>query len=145
MPAEIPSIDQSLAVVRGYNDAYAAMNYEAVASFLTDDVVHITPFSASGDLQPFLHYEGKPAVLGHVRGVIDRYKRIKLINQVYTVAQDPTVVFLEAQGDMMVVKDSQQYANLYIYKFVLRDGLICHISEYANPVTFAKVNDLPLG
>lgn len=46
---------------------------------------------------------------------------------------------------MQLVKEQRQYANLYLFKYQLRDGLICHISEYANPVTFAKVNDLPLG
>lgn len=61
-----------------------------------------------------------------------------------TPAADPDIVFLEARGDM-VVKPDKVYSNLYIYKVRLRNKLIVEILEYANPVTFAKVNGLPLG
>lgn len=40
---------------------------------------------------------------------------------------------------------ARPYNNVYILKFVFRDGLTARITEYANPVTFAKLVGQPAG
>jgi ketosteroid isomerase-like protein len=41
--------------------------------------------------------------------------------------------------------DQQHYNNLYVFKFVVKDGKITGVDEYANPVTFAKLAGFPIG
>ena len=41
--------------------------------------------------------------------------------------------------------DGTPYKNVYVFRFVLRDGLIVSVDKYANPVTYAKLAGLPIG
>ena len=140
------SAGSSLAAVNAYFETYEGKDPEALAGLLTDDVGYVTPFSASGDLKPFLDFQGKEAVMGHIKEVMGNFSQIAFVNQTFTVSQDFSAVFLEAQGNLVSAKQAgQPYTNRYIFKFDIRHGLIRHIMEYANPVTFAKLNGIPLG
>lgn len=136
----------SLAVVNAYFETYEGKDAGALSGLLTDDAGYVTPFSASGDLKPFLDFQGKEAVMGHITEVMGNFSQIAFVNQVFTVSEDFSAVFLEAQGNLVSAKHAgQPYTNKYIFKFDIRNGLIRHITEYANPVTFAKLNNIPLG
>ena len=41
--------------------------------------------------------------------------------------------------------DGTPYKNVYVFRFVLRGGLIVSVDKYANPVTYAKLAGLPIG
>ena len=144
-PSLDPQQNPNLAALQAHLDTYSSGNYEAIQGLLTDDVIHVTPFLAKGDLSPFLYVQGKLAVLGHIKLNRDRYAQIKLMDQVSTLAQDPNIIFLETVGHLILKKGSVHDHNRYIYKFVLRGGLIQHSYEYANLVPFAEVFYLPLG
>ncbi len=41
--------------------------------------------------------------------------------------------------------DATPYKNVYVFRFVLRGGLMVSVDKYANPVTYAKLAGLPIG
>ncbi len=68
-----------------------------------------------------------------------------MLDQQFYASDDGSTVFMEAKGDLMQGATSAPYNNVYIFKFVFEGGKVIHISEYANPVTYAKLMGLPLG
>ncbi len=51
----------------------------------------------------------------------------------YFVSTDGGNVFVESRGDY-VAQDGTAYNNVYIFKFVVQDGKIAEVYEYANPL-----------
>jgi ketosteroid isomerase-like protein len=46
---------------------------------------------------------------------------------------------------MQRAEGDRPYNNVYVFKFVVHNGKITHVYEYANPVTYAKLTGLPIG
>ncbi len=118
---------------------------DALSPLLSDAVVEVIPLSLTGGLEPASVFNGKSAVLGYLGTIIDNFSRAALTDKISHVTDDGQTVFLEARGDLLTKGTSQPYNNIYVFKFVFEDGMIIHISEYANPITFAKAMSLPFG
>ena len=110
-----------------------------------DDVVYTLPLNASGTPDPWFVYTGKQATSEYQRGVLQRFSQLRMLNQQYTVSSDGNTVFVETHGDYIAAEGNRPYNNVYVFKFVIRDGKITHVYEYANPVTYAKLAGLPIG
>ena len=136
--------DRGLVLIKTYFTAYENKDKPVVAGLLAEDVVYETVFSRTGDPEPFYYFAGKEAAFGHIQEVMGNLKTIAFTDQLFTAGADGNAVFFEARGNMLTKKDAK-YANRYLIKFDLAGGQIKKITEYANPVTFAKMNNLPLG
>ena len=135
----------SIQIVQEYFEAMENHDEKACAALLTDDVTETIPFSSSGKTEPQAFFNGKKEVLGYVGQILANFKQTRLRNKVYTASADGSIVFCEARGDLIAVKDSKPYHNTYVFRFNLKESRICRILEYANPITYAQLMGLPVG
>lgn len=116
-----------------------------VEPLLADDVTESLPLSNTGDPEPWLFFEGKEAVMGYLGQIVRDFSRLVMVDKEYSVTEDGDTVFVEAKGDLIHAETSAAYENVYVFKFVTRAGKIIRISEYANPIAYAKLVGLPIG
>lgn len=138
--------NENLQTVEAFFSALERHDKDALVPLLAPEVVETIPFSSSGAPEPFSEFRGKEAVLGYLGQIIDNFARTVLVDKRFYVSDDGSAVFVEAKGDLVQAGTSAPYRNVYIFKFVFDEGgKVVHISEYANPVTFAKLVGMPLG
>ena len=116
-----------------------------VEPLLADDVTESLPLSNTGDPEPWLFFEGKEAVMGYLGQIVRDFSRVVMVDKEYSVTEDGGTVFVEAKGDLIYAETSAVYENVYVFKFVTRAGKIIRISEYANPIAYAKLVGFPIG
>ena len=136
--------DEALSVVKKFFAAKERHDLDATMALFSEDAVYIFPLSASGKQENWFTYKGKEAVTKYQGQVLERFKQIKMLEPRYFVTTDGSNVFVESRGDY-IAQDGTAYNNVYIFKFVVRDGKIAEGYEYANPVTYAKLAGLPIG
>ena len=76
---------------------------------------------------------------------MQNFSRVRFLDPVYTVSADGSVVFCEAQGDLVGTKGNKLYYNVYVFKVTLRAGHIVGLGEYTNSIAYAKLMELPIG
>ena len=147
MPAEptVSSERESRRLVEQFFLALELHDQASLPPLLAPHVAEVIPFSATGDPKPFAEFDGKEAVLGYLGLILSRFSRTVLTDKSFHVADRGRVVFVEANGDLVQAGTHVPYRNVYVFKFVIEDGQIARITEYANPVTFAKLMGIPLG
>lgn len=136
---------KSLEVVRSFFAAKERQDLEAIMALFTDTVIYRHPLNASGDPSPWFQFNGKEETAAYQRGVIERFSQMRMLNVESFVNPDGSTIFVTARGDYVQAIDDQPYNNLYVFKFVVEDGKISGVDEYANPVTFAKLAGFPIG
>lgn len=134
----------ALGLVKAFFAAKERHDLEATMKLFSDDALYIFPLAASGRQENWFTYEGKEAVTKYQGQVLERFKQIKMLEPRYFVSTDASNVFVESRGDY-IAQNGTAYNNVYIFKFVIRDGKIAEGHEYANPVTYAKLAGLPIG
>ncbi len=117
---------------------------DLVASLLAEDVLQEIPFNPSGSMAPVARFEGKKAAMGYWTQVVTSFSRTVLVDKRIYAAEDGTI-FFEGKGDLVHAASGAAYKNLYVFKFVFRSNLISQITEYSNPVTYAKLVGAPIG
>ncbi len=135
----------SIETVSAYFRALELRDKDALVPLLSSDVVEVIPFSIAGGSAPFAEFKGREAVLGYVSRIFENFSRTVLVDKSFHATEDGRVVFVEAKGDLVSARTSAPYRNVYVFKFELEGGKIVHITEYANPVTFAKAMGMPVG
>lgn len=138
------STDSALGIVQSFFSAKERHDLDTVAGLLADDVVYRFPLPASGKQEYWFVYEGKDETLKYQRGVLDRFEQILMTDVEYTVGTEGSRVFVTSRGDYRQ-GDGTPYKNVYVFRFVVRGGLIVSVDEYANPVTYAKLAGLAIG
>ena len=94
----------------------------------TDDVLFELPY---GD--PPGRIEGREAVRRYLKGALSVFKlRLWLTNVMET--GDPDVLVAEYASDGTVTTTGKPYSNTYIGVYRFRDGKLCGVREYYNPV-----------
>ncbi len=141
---EQESSTAALDVAKAFFAAKERHDLDATMKLFRDDAVYIFPLAASGRQENWFTYEGKEAVTKYQGQVLERFKQIKMFDLRYFLSMDGSNVFVESRGDY-IAQDGTAYNNVYIFKFVIRDGQIAEGYEYANPVTYAKLAGLPIG
>ncbi len=119
--------------------AVATKDTAALANSLTEDAVYEIPFSESGSTEPgqFRRYAGAAAVVEFwTATTANGPKSLGPEDVELSVNADGSKVFIEQRGNM-VLSDGRPYRNRYVFRFSIRDGRICHVREYFNPVTAA--------
>ena len=141
---EPESSTRALDLAKAFFAAKERHDLDATMELFGDDAVYIFPLAASGKQENWFTYEGKEAVTKYQGQVLERFKQIKMLDLRYFLSTDGSNVFVESRGDY-IAQDGTAYNNVYIFKFVIRDGKIAEGYEYANPVTYAKLAGLPIG
>ena len=134
-----------LDLVEIFFEALEKHDISLIERHLADDVVEIIPFSNTGKPDPFYAFNGKAEVLGYLNTIVTNFSRVVLVDRRYSVSDNGSSVFLQAEGDLVQAGTGAKYQNVYIFKFEIRDGQLVHIDEYANPITYALLAGLPLG
>jgi len=132
-------------IVTTYLNALEEQDIDALSGLLTEGATIEIPLSNTGDLNPWFLFEGKPAALNYIRTIFQNFAQVKLLDRSVYVAEDGRTVFVEAKGDLIQRSTSASYRNRYVFKFTIRDGKVARVSEYANPVPFAKLMGIGLG
>ena len=119
--------------------AVATKDTAALAKSITDDAVYELPFSETGSTEPgqFRRYVGAAAVIEFwTATTANGPKSLGPEDVELSVNADGSKVFIEQRGNM-VLSDGRPYRNRYVFRFAIRDGRVCHVREYFNPVTAA--------
>ncbi|HLI77760.1 MAG TPA: nuclear transport factor 2 family protein [Acidobacteriaceae bacterium] len=116
-----------------------------IVDLLADDVVEVLPLAASGGVEPAVVFDGKEAVMNVQNVIVDAFSAVEFVDPRVTGSADGQTVFVEAAGRRVQRRTGLVYENVYLLKFDFRDGLICRITEYSNPVAFAKFFGQPVG
>jgi ketosteroid isomerase-like protein len=119
--------------------AVATKDTKALAKSITEDAVYEIPFSESGSTEPgkFRRYVGAAAVIEFwTATTTNGPKSLGPEDVELSINADGSRVFIEQRGNM-VLSDGRSYRNRYVFRFAIRNGRICHVREYFNPVTAA--------
>lgn len=128
-----------------YLNALEEQDVDVLSDLLTEDATIEIPLSNTGDLNPWFTFNSRTDALGYIRTIFKNFGQVKLLERSMYVAEDGRTVFVETKGDLIQRSTSTSYRNRYVFKFTIRDGKVARVSEYANPVTFAKLMGMGLG
>ncbi|WP_435111784.1 nuclear transport factor 2 family protein [Nocardiopsis synnemataformans] len=124
--------------------ALEAGDLAALTALVHPEAVLVQPFSFSGAQEPEARLEGAEEVLGYLRQVTENFAHVRFREVDVSVTDDGTTAFVQADGDFTTA-DGRPYRNVYVLRVDWREGLVAHIDEYANPVTFCTTFGLPVG
>ena len=119
--------------------AVATRDATALGKAITEDAVYEIPFSESGSTEPgqFRRYVGAAEVIEFwTATTANGPKSLGPEDVELSINADGSRVFIEQRGNM-VLSDGRPYRNRYVFRFSIRDRLVCHVREYFNPVTAA--------
>jgi len=139
------STPSALDMAQTFFTALEDHNLALVAPVLAEDVTESIPLSNTGSAEPWSYLEGKEAVMGYLGTIVQNFSRVVLADKEYSITEGGDTVFVEAKGDLIYAETGDAYNNVYVFKFVTRAGKIISISEYANPITLAKLFGMPIG
>jgi steroid delta-isomerase-like uncharacterized protein len=131
-------------IVERFIDALQCKDFNALSDILHQDVSVVQPMTFSGDDPTAeLRFDGKQAVLSYLQQVLTNMAQTRFVNQKLSVTSNGSTVFFEATGDFVTATNTS-YKNVYVLKFELCDGKVIHVTEYANPVTYAQAFEMLL-
>jgi len=139
-PADSPEARRAAKnAILAFFRAVATKDTVALGQSLTDDAVYEIPFSESGSTEPgqFRRYVGAAAIIEFwTTTTANGPKSLGPEDVELSINADGSRVFIEQRGNM-VLSDGRSYRNRYVFRFAIRNGRICHVREYFNPVTAA--------
>lgn len=124
--------DANIALVRRYWDAMNAWDFDAMAEMLSDDAVFEVPFLLPGWKR---RHAGREKVMKAFIGdtsLIEGSLNVRIL-KADTLASDPNEVFITYASDTKF-KNGAKYANEYVGLYKIRDGKICWLAEYFDPI-----------
>jgi ketosteroid isomerase-like protein len=110
----------------------SAADADLMLANYTDDLVMELPY---GDEPAVL--EGREVVRAHLRAAFRVFQFRLDITAVHETV-DPDMVVVEYVSDGLVTTTGNRYANVYIGVYWFRDGLICRVREFFNPMVAAR-------
>lgn len=134
-----------LNIATAYFDALEQQDPTRISGLLCENPTIEIPLSNTGDLAPWFRFEGKEAVLSYVGTIFSNFETVRLLDREVFADEIRGVIFAEATGDLIQRGTGASYRNRYVFKFTVRDGKVSQVSEYANPVTFAKLMGMAVG
>jgi ketosteroid isomerase-like protein len=113
-------------------DAIAAGDADALVTNYTDDYFHELPYA-----DPPKVVVGREEVREYLRAAFGVFRFRLIIDEVFPTG-DPDMVVVEYTSEGEVVATGAPYRNTYIGLFWFREGQICRLREYYNPVLSAR-------
>jgi ketosteroid isomerase-like protein len=135
---------RSLEIVASFYAAKERHDLDAVIADFADDIYYVFPLAANGEPAPWFVHDGREAVVEYQRALLENFPQIRMLDQELTVSADGDVVFASSRGDYKT-QDGTAYTNVYLFRFELANDQIVRVTEYCNPVTYAKLAGLPIG
>jgi ketosteroid isomerase-like protein len=135
---------QNQLTVEGFIEALQQKDPIILSTLLDPQASVVLPMTFSGNPTPETQFEGKDAVLGYLQQILTHMEQIRFTDPKLSVVSDENVLFFEAIGDFITTTNAP-YKNVYVLKFELQDNKIVHVTEYANPVTYAMTFGVKLG
>lgn len=118
----------NVAVVHAYVAGINAWDFDGMRELMAPDFVFEQMFAPPGMQK---RYEGRDALLDFQRSLVDTILTENLHDlEADTLASDPSQVIATYRSDMRMADPQRSYANDYICRFTVRDGLITHFQEY---------------
>jgi ketosteroid isomerase-like protein len=139
------SLKTTLELAKTFFEAKSRHDIDATMATFAPTAKYIFPLPASGEQNDWFRYEGKEAITVYQTKTLKTFSQIRMLDQKFYEANDGQTVFVESKGDYIADEGKQHYENIYVFKFVGRNGLLEEVLEYANPVTYAKLANLPIG
>ncbi|QBI56510.1 nuclear transport factor 2 family protein [Streptomonospora litoralis] len=84
------------------------------------------------------HFAGKAEVLGYLRGITEGMDRIAFTDVRVSATAAGDTTFVQTTG-AFTTADGRPYNNVYVMRLDWREGLLAHVDEYGNPVTYTSV------
>ena len=110
---------------------------EALAlSLLSPDASLSAPYNPNGDATD-AGIRTFPAAM-YVAGALQTYDNLVFEDRLYSIADNGSTVWIEAEGRLRVAATGKPYENRYVFKFSLDEGKIISITEYTSVVTLAR-------
>ena len=135
--------DTSKKIVEAFFYTKEKHDLEGLKALFADNIVYTFPLPASGAQENWFVYDGKDATVEYQRKTLDAFSQLKMRDIQVTIGANGDTVFVESRGDY-VSKEGKPYNNVYVFKFVLENGKIVKVFEYANPVAYALLAGLPI-
>jgi hypothetical protein len=134
-------IDEILAVVGRYMDAFIRMDPDGMIDELSTEQISISyPYHESGDtaVGAYRSHSGPEHVASYLRGEGEhvgfaRYIKLRFLDMVYRPVADGSAVYLETRGDHTMA-DQTSYKNYYVFRFDFAGDKIINIAQYHNPM-----------
>jgi ketosteroid isomerase-like protein len=126
------SVDVALA----YIDALQRKDKEGILSLLTDDFELEVPNNIAGTNDRSDSWRGIEAAAAGYQWAFEVIEISKYVNLEVSQSTDPSVVFIECRGDMLMA-NGRPYNNNYVFRFDVEDGKLRRVREYLNPMTSA--------
>ena len=146
MPSQSPAAPRTtLELAKIFFEAKSRHDIDTTMSTFTETANYIFPLPASGEQKDWFRYEGKKAITEYQAKTLRAFSQIRMFDQQFYESRDGETVFVESKGDYIAEEGNKHYTNIYVFKFVGRNGLLEEVLEYANPVTYAKLVGLPIG
>lgn len=135
----------TLELAKAFFDSKSRHDLDATMETFAPTANYIFPLPASGEQKDWFRYEGKDAITEYQTKTLKAFSQIRMFDQTFYESTDGQTVFVECKGDYVAAEGKRHYNNIYVFKFVGRNGLLEEVLEYANPVTYAKLAGLPIG
>lgn len=135
-PAAPPRPDPIVGIVAPFFDAVAREDLASVQTFITPDATVQAMFNPNG-LNGAEHIRTFPTTAYF--GIVSRnYDNIAFSDRVFSVADNGSTVWMEAQGQLVVAATGAPYRNGYVFKLTLENGRIRTIQEWVNTMTLTQ-------
>lgn len=123
-------------IVQEFFAALEAEDNDAALAMLTENAMLHAPYNPNGDASA-AGIRSFPAS-AYLVGAIQTYDNLVFAERDYSVADDGTVIWVEAEGRLRVAETGLPYENRYVFKNELADGAIQTITEYTNVATLPR-------
>jgi uncharacterized protein len=134
---EIEPASPDQAVALSYFTLLMKRDMEGFADIWHDDAAQDIPFPPEG-FGKFVtaRFADKGEIMDHYNvAFANRRDHVFWIDEIYET-KDPGTVIIEAHARSVVGETEKVYENNYICVFVVRDGKLALLKEYANPLAF---------
>lgn len=126
-------------IVGEFYEASTQKDLAHLEQLLTEDAVWEMPFALGGPSTSV----GRAAVLATFEQAFANLATLSFEDVRIMPAVEEGLVFVECRGTSVAVS-GQSYHNRYIEVFRVRDGRICLVREYFDPIVLAKTFNIPI-
>jgi ketosteroid isomerase-like protein len=137
---EIEPGDAIEAVALSYFSLLVRRDMTRLETIWHEDAVQHIPFPPDGlgEFAPTA-FVGREAIMDHYRAAFaNRREHVFWIDHLHRTTDGGTII-VEAHARSVLGETGAVYENVYVCVFMIRDGRIAELREYANPLPAMKV------
>lgn len=124
--------DRNRTALLAFLAAIGAADFDALASICSEDFEAELPYS-----DPPRHLKGFAQYRSAIAPMLEIFRFTLVLTTIHP-GLDPDLLVAEYTGDGTAVPTGKPYRNVYIGVFRFREGRICGLREFFNPVLASK-------